>query len=70
VPGAAATCHGHTIGAEKLPGDFQCVKAAAAFTRGSLTNRLGWFGFHCGYFPKPSAIAMALRIAMDLLIVS
>jgi hypothetical protein len=80
MTGATATRHGHAISAEKLPGNFQRLKTAAAFARGSFLCRNGWFRFHYSilnrevfgrdYFAKPSAISIALRIAMDLLIVS
>jgi hypothetical protein len=40
----AARCR-HAIGAEKLPGEFQHIKAAAALAR-SFFSWLGWFGFH------------------------
>jgi len=80
VPRATATRHSHAISAEKLPGNFQHLKTAAAFAGGSFLFGNDWFRFHYStsnrepfggdYFAKPSAIAMALRIAMDLLIVS
>jgi hypothetical protein len=80
MPRTTTTRHGHAISAEKLPGNFQRLKTAAAFARGSFLCGHDWFRFHYStsnraafsgdYFAKPSAIAMALRIAMDLLIVS
>lgn len=80
MPCTTATRHRHAISAEKLPGNFQHLKTAAAFARGSFLHGQGRFRFHYSilnreafsgdYFAKPSAISMALRIAMDLLIVS
>ena len=80
MAGATATRHGHAISAEKLPGNFQHLTTPAAFAGGSFLFGNDWFRFHYSilnreaivrdHFAKPSAIAMALRIAMDLLIVS
>jgi hypothetical protein len=44
VPGATATRHGHAISAEKLPGNFQHLKTAAAFAAGSFLR-----GNDCGH---------------------
>ena len=41
MPCTTATRHGHAIGAEKLPGDFQHVKTAAALARGCFINLTG-----------------------------
>ena len=66
MPRAAAAGQHHTIRAQQFSGKFQHVKTAAAFTRGIVFGLA--FGRHA--LGKLSAMAMAFRIAMDLLIVS
>ena len=68
MAGATTTGERHAIGAEKFPGDFQHIKTAATLTHDILIR--GNFGFQFHAFPKLSAIAIAFRIAMDLLMVS
>ena len=66
MPGATTTRQRHAVRAKEFPGDFQHVKIPAAFAGGIGVCLV--FRIHA--LPKLSAIAMDLRIAMDLLIVS
>ena len=68
MTGAAATSLRHTIRAKKFSGDFQNVKTAATLARAGFGG-LG-FRLRTHALAKLSAIAIAFRIAMDLLTVS
>lgn len=68
MAGAAATGQRDAVGTEKFSGDFQNVKAAAAFA-GGFRAGIG-FSLRVHALAKLSASATALRMAMDLLTVS
>jgi hypothetical protein len=67
VAGTTATRERHAIRAKKFSGDFKNFKTAAAFA-GDVLDLL--LGCRIHALPKLSAIAIALRMAMDLLTVS
>ena len=68
VTRATAARQRHAIGADKFPGECQHVKTAAPFARGGFLRDVLRFLTHA--FPKFSAIATALRMALDLFTVS
>ena len=60
VPRATATRHGHAISAEKLPGNFQYLKTAAAFAAGSFLHSHDWFRFHCSSYCRKHVLPFLL----------
>ena len=65
---AAASGQGNAILAKRLPGDLQHIEAPAPFARGVFIDVVFRGRLHA--LAKPSAKAIAFRIAMDLLTVS
>lgn len=68
MSGATTTGQRDAIPAQNFPGDFLCIKAAAALARRVFIGVVSSRQVHA--LPKFSASAIALRIAMDLLTVS
>jgi hypothetical protein len=65
---ATGTCQRHTIGADLAVADFKRAEISTLVARGIFISHD--YGVLIHAFPKLSAIAIAFRIAMDLLIVS
>ena len=69
MPGTTAACHCHAVGTKPAPRDFQRPELAALIALIAFHCRAGRRFIH-DFCSKFSAIAMALRMDMDLLIVS
>ena len=69
MSGTTAACDRHAVAAEATPGDFQRAKLTALIALITFHRRADRRFIHDSR-SKFSAIAMALRMDMDLLIVS